>query len=1015
MMRSHGLTITLAFCALWTPTARADVDFNRDVRPILSARCFKCHGPDDTTRESGLRLDTREGAIAEADSGEHAIVPGKPDASELLRRITSDDDSERMPPPEANQDMTDTEIRILREWIVAGAEYEPHWAYVAPQRPDLPAVQATDWPRNGIDHFILAKLESEGLEPSPEADRYTLVRRVYLDLTGLPPTPAEADAFVHDTATDAYERLVDRLLASPRYGERWARPWLDLARYADTNGYEKDRPRSVWPYRDWVINALNADMPFDQFTIEQIAGDMLPHPTRDQLVATGFHRNTMLNEEGGIDPLEFRYYAMVDRVGTTATTWLGLTLACAQCHTHKYDPIPHEEYYRFMAFLNNADEIKLEVPTEEQQQRREELEQQIADLEANLPDRFPLPENADAAADPDTFRRQHLEESFAKWLAREQQKAIHWTVLEPTHMESNIARLETLPDGSILASGDTTKRDVYELTFTAPPAGVTAFRLEALPHDSLPAHGPGRTYYEGREGDFFLSEFVLTLDGQPQTFNAATETHAKLAIGGGDANAALCIDGEPHTGWSASGNEGHASQAVFNLDKPLSAGETLSLTMIFERHYAAALGRFRISWTADTHNVVAKKRPAAIEELLARPADQLSKEDRDRLLRHYLSVAPELEEARKQIDALRKQIPEPATTLIFTERPADHPRPTHVHHRGEFLQPKEQVDAAPLSILHDLPPDAPRNRLTFARWLVDPANPLVGRVTVNRHWAALFGTGLVRTTEDFGYQGESPSHPELLDWLALEFIRRNWSMKQLHRLIVTSATYRQSSRVTPELLEHDPNNRLLARGPRTRLEAELIRDAILQMSGLLSGKIGGPSVFPPQPASVTTEGAYGKLQWKVSEREDRYRRGLYTFAKRTTPYAMFTTFDAPSGEACVPRREVSNTPLQALTLLNDAVFMEAARHLGDEFAAAEGTDADRLTALFRRCLVRPPATEELQPLQAFLTSQREHFRQHPQQAATILGEESPAEGANRAAWLLTARAILNLDETITKD
>jgi hypothetical protein len=984
------------------------VDFTRDVRPILSRHCFKCHGPDDKARKARLRLDMRDVAIGEARSGLHAIVPSKPGESELVRRIGADDEGDVMPPPSTKNPLSDAQKQLLRRWIAEGAEYKPHWAFVPPRQAPLPNVRQADWPRNAIDHFVLARLEAAGLRPSPQADRYKLVRRVSLDLIGLPPTPEEADAFVHDPAPDAYEKLVDRLLASPHYGERWARRWLDLARYADTNGYEKDRARSIWPYRDWVINALNAGMPFDEFTIEQIAGDLLPGATLEQRIASGFHRNTMLNEEGGIDPLEFRFHAMTDRVGTTGTVWLGLTLGCAQCHTHKFDPIAHREYYQVMAFLNNADEPEMDVPRPDLTARRAELEAKIAALEADLPNRFPADAKPGDTRPIEVRRRERLERKFCAWLEQESARAVHWTVLRPVEAKSNVPRLTVLDDSSVLASGDMSKRDVYDLKFRTDLRGVTALRLEVLPDASLPKHGPGRVYYEGAFGDFFLSEITLTAGGKPVRFSRASQSFAN---GGG---AAAAIDGKPETGWSIAGGQGKAHAAVFNLAEPLADAKELAVSLLFERYYAAGLGRFRISLTTDPRAAEARGLPADIEDVLLIPAERRTAAQRDRLLRHCLSVAPELGGERAAIQKLRDQMPAYPTTLVLSERPPDNPRPTYVHRRGEFLQPAERVEPGVLSVLPPLPKGAPRNRLTFARWLVDPDNPLVGRVTMNRQWAALFGRGLVRTTEDFGYQGEPPTHPELLDWLAVELVRRGWSIKQMHRLIVTSATYQQSSRVTPELLEKDPHNQLLARGPRFRIEAELVRDAALRISGLLSPKLGGPSVFPPQPAGVSSEGTYGPLAWKVSEGPDRYRRGLYTFSKRTAPYAMATTFDAPSGEACLARREVSNTPLQALTLLNDPVFVEAAQALGARMAVESLPVEGRVTELFRRCLTRPPSADERALLVQFYQAQKQRFAGKELDAGAVAG---PGGGdvIERAAWTVVARALLNLDETITKN
>jgi hypothetical protein len=943
------------------------------------------------------------------------VVPGKPQSSGLVQRILSSG-PDIMPPAYANKPLSAREKETLKRWVAAGAAYRPHWAFVAPRQAPLPQVKLASWPHNPIDNFVLARLERAGLQPSPPADRATLVRRVTLDLIGLPPTPEEADAFIRDRRPDAYERLVDRLLASPRYGERWARRWLDLARYADTNGYEKDRPRSIWPYRDWVIDALNRDMPFDRFTVEQLAGDLLPNATPEQRIATGFHRNTMLNEEGGIDPLEYRFNSMVDRVATTGTVWLGLTLGCAQCHTHKFDPITQREYYRTMACLDNADELTIDVQQADITARRREIEAQIAAREAHLVDHFPP-----AGAAPSGTAQQSqvqpvsryaravtLRRRMDAWLKEQEPRTTEWHVLRPTHMKSNLPLLTLQPDNSIFVSGDMTKRDVYDLRFqrdlSADGRPITAVRLEVLPDDRLPQHGPGRVYYEGAPGDFFLSEITLTAGGQAVPFAAATQS------GGSDAKAA--IDGDPQTGWNINGRQGQTTVAVFTLKRPVAVSE-FGLQLLFERYHAAALGRFRLAVTSDTPPATADL-PPDIEEILRVSAAQRTPAQRDRLLQHYLSVAPELKAERDEIARLRATLPAYPTTLVFAERPPENPRLTYVHKRGEWLRPMERVTAGVPAVLSPLPADAPANRLTFARWLVSPANPLVGRVTMNRQWAALFGRGIVRTTEDFGYQGEPPTHPELLDWLAVEFVRQGWSLKRMHRLMVTSATYRQSSRVTPLLLQRDPENRLLSRFPRVRLEAEEIRDSALTAAGLLSTKIGGPSVFPPQPPGVTSEGTYGALDWTVSAGEDRYRRGLYTFSKRTAPYAMFQTFDGPTGEVCLARREVSNTPLQALTLLNDQVFVEAAQALGKSIATRPGTVEEKITYLFRRCLTRPPSQPERDLLLKFYIEQLGRFERKELDATTIAGPGNTDNVNERAAWTTLARSLLNLDEAISR-
>ena len=841
-----------------TAAPAAAPDFQREVRPVLARNCFACHGPDEPARKGGLRLDERDAALKPAKSGKRAIVGGQPGQSELLRRVASADPDHVMPPPETKKRLTSAEVDTLRRWIAAGADYQPHWAFVPPKQAPLPKVKQTTWPQNAIDHFVLARLEQAGLSPAPPADAYTLVRRLYLDLIGLPPTPEEADEFVRQLSLahppaftpaagesekagkrESEQRviaaLVDKLLASPHYGERWARKWLDLARYADTNGYEKDRPRNIWPWRDWVIRALNEDLPFDQFTIQQIAGDLLPPDARrqtlDPLVATGFHRNTMLNEEGGIDPLEFRFYAMVDRVATTGTTWLGLTMGCGQCHAHKFDPITHTEFYGMMAFLNNADEPDYDVPDPALAAQHEQNLARAAQLLAELPKKFP----ADAKASPPLSSEENLAKHFAGWLAAERSRAVEWKNLRPVEAKSNLPLLTVQPDDSVFASGDISKNDTYTLKFRAVPAGTTAMRLEALPDERLPAHGPGMAYYEGPKGDFFLGEFRVKAGGSPVKLARASQTYAKLWLGGDKASAALAIDGNPETGWGVFERFGERHVSVFHFAEPLAAAADLEVQLQFGRHYACSLGRFRLAVTSEAR-ATASELPDEIAVLLRVPDGELTAAQRAKLCEHFLLTTPELKAARAEIEKLKKPQKQ-LTTLALRERPPENPRPTFRHHRGEFLSPKEAVAPVVPAVLNPLPPGAPRNRLGFAQWLVSPDNRLTARVTVNRQWAAFFGQGLVRSTGDFGLQGDAPTHPELLDWLAVEFAkgagglglgsgesgRKPWSLKQLHRLIVTSATYQQSSgflsdaRTKPQTPDPRPQT-LLSRFPRTRLE-----------------------------------------------------------------------------------------------------------------------------------------------------------------------------------------------------
>ncbi len=950
-----------------SPICLAEVDFARDIRPILSDRCFKCHGIDEDSRKGDLALHTFEDAT-EWDG----IVPGDADASLIIERMISDDPDEVMPPPSTNKPkLSEAELAKFREWIDSGAKYERHWAFVSPRETDtsVPKAFPAD---NPIDSFVAQRHQQQGMDFSPPADALTLVRRLHLDLIGLPPTPAEAATFVQTYASDpqlAVEKTADGLLSRPEYGERWARLWLDLARYADTNGYEKDKPRSIWPYRDWVIRALNADMPYNQFTIEQLAGDMLRDATLDQQIATGFHRNTMLNEEGGIDPLEYRYHAMVDRVATTGTVWMGLTTGCAQCHTHKFDPITHTDYFALFALLNNADEPRLDVPTPAIEQRRAEVEKKIAAKETELI----------AQIDPTKYR---------EWKAQQLGTVAAWHTIEPVEMHSTKPNLELMPDGSVFASGDFQKRDAYDLRYDVSglEQPIAAIRIEALPDERLPAHGPGAAYYEGRSGDFFLSEVTAMADGEKVEFRSASVDYGKIYIGKGESNGATVFDGNTSSGWSTARGEGQRHELVIRLQEPISP-DRLDINLLFERHFVAALGRFRLSVTHEDKEITA--RGGDISDLTT-----ASDADWQRL---YVA-------GDKDLQKLRQSIPAYTTTLVMREWQGQ-TRPTYRHHRGEYLQPKEEVAPAVLSIFEPLPADAPADRLALAKWLVSEANPLSARVAVNRAWRAFFGRGIVHTAGDFGYQSELPSHPLLLDYMANRFVDSGWSLKQLHKLIVTSRTYQQESRYSAA----DPKNVYLARGPRFRMEGEVLRDSVLSSSGLLTQRVGGPSVYPPQPGSVVAA-AYGNNKWNTSKGADRYRRSLYTFSKRTAPFAAYLSFDGPTGESCLARRERSNTPLQALTRMNDEMFTEASIAI----AKTVGKGEPRQVAgdLFYRILTRRPDAGELDRLVAFYEAQKARLDTGELEVAALLGKDQT--DTQLAAWAMVARAIYNLDEAVTK-
>ncbi|MDC0295466.1 PSD1 and planctomycete cytochrome C domain-containing protein [bacterium] len=1000
---SHGLIILIhgfvccEFSLFWKVVAADEpgtitltddpISYGRSIRPILSRHCFKCHGPDEEARESGLRLDQQE-ASREDLGGYAAVIPGELEESELLVRVLSDDPDLRMPPPEAGDTLGDDEVTLLANWVKQGGQYEQHWAFEKPVLQVVPTVADPIWCRGELDRFVLHQMELHGLRPSPEVDRRRLIRRLFLDLSGITPSPEEVERFVADDHPAAVRKLVDRLLASPGYGERFARPWLDLARYSDTNGYEKDRPRSIWPYRDWVIDAMNQDMPFDQFSIEQLAGDMLPEATQDQRVATGFHRNTMLNEEGGIDPLEYRFYAVVDRVATTGTVWMGLTVGCAQCHTHKFDPITHDEYYGLLALLNQSDEPDLILEDPRLQASRVETQSQIDLLIARL-----VSDHLPSFSEWNSPRKEPLEvdAAFTDWVKLQLNQARDWNVLQLDRYESTMPKLSVLADGSILASGDVTKRDRYRMWFQVDPSmvGGRSLRLEVLPDSSLPASGPGMAFYEGRRGDFFLSEMIVRFNGEPVDLIDATHSYGKISVGSGNANASNLFDGEGSTGWSTSGQEGKENQLVVNFSQPLLEVGNLEIELLFERHFAAALGRFRLS-IANEGDAVASRLPVSWnDELLSVDAGSLMPEMYEKLARQFVMETPLLVKQRKAIGKLQSRISESRRSLGMSQRAKSDYRKTYRHHRGEYLQPRNRVEPG-LPAIFGVPASGLVNdRLKLAQWLVSRENPLSARVTVNRVWRELFGTGLLNTAGDFGTQSQQPTHPELLDHLSVRYSQEGWSTKRLHRQLVSSAAYRQ---VMGESPSSDPENRWLSKFPQRRLQAEQLRDAMISAAGMLSCEIGGKSVYPPQPASVM-QLAYGNPGWAASVGGDRFRRSLYTFSKRTAPFAAFSTFDGPSGEVCLARRDRSTTPLQALTLLNDPMFVEIAEALSKQAKLDVGSGSSEMLAraMFVRLLVREPSRDELNAMGRFV--------------------DAAPEGEDR--WMLLARALMNLDEAVT--
>ncbi len=1152
------------------------VDFGREIRPILSDNCFACHGPDENTRKAGLRLDLRSGALAPLKGGRQAVVPGDPERSTLLARVLTADPDDVMPPPKTGKKLSPEQIQKLREWIAAGAPWPEHWAFVPPQRPEPPAVKNPHWPRNEVDRFALHRLEAEGLAPAPEAGKSTLIRRATLDLTGLPPTIEEVEAFLADNRPDAYERLVDRLLSSPRYGEHQARQWLDAVRYADTHGYHIDARRDIWAYREWVIRAFNANQPFDQFTIEQLAGDLLPQPTLDQQVATGYIRCNLSTGEGGAIEEEYAAKYAFDRVETTGTVWMGLTLSCARCHTHKYDPITQREYYGLFAIFNQLDEPVmdgnrpnpdpfLKLPSAEQTGRLNWLKDKLAETRRRL--------GAPAEI---------LDTAQQTWAADWHERLrTGWQVASPQtahSIQENGAELRVLEDQSVLAAGPAPLRDTYEIEFPPAAGPLAGLRLEILPHESLPAGGARRA-----DGRFRLSEFEAELlppgeNAKPQKLGFA---RALAGVQEGEHEPGRALDGKPDTWWQASSTNASPVVAVFRLGQPVEvpAEGRLRVRLRFEAgEENHALGRFRLAaaqggdlvaaltpprfepwrllgplpsgglaagfaraFEPETHLDLARRYPGVREEVgwhergdlsdggihllvnelhgvhgvyylfrrlhvpeptvleVALRADDVFKvwlneqlvlergtpepypgvrtrlrlelaAGENRLLlkvvnhqgAKYFAFDPALAGPRRlppdlatvlsvsatptvawaatvrdwyrrqfvpgyreeqdrlatwqeEEQAIDAAIP---TTLIARER--TRPRETRLLIRGEYDKPGNPVAPGLPAILPPLPPGAPTNRLGLARWLVSTNHPLTARVIVNRFWQQFFGVGLVKTADDFGVQGERPSHPELLDWLATEFIRSGWDVKHMQRLIATSATYRQSSRLAPGLYERDPENRLLARGPRFRLDAEAVRDSALAYGGLLVERLGGPSVKPFEPPGLWEAVSFNNSQKYVPDvGEARYRRSLYTFWKRQSPPPNMLIFDAPTRETCVVRRPRTNTPLQALVVLNDPQFVEAARALAGRMLREGGRDPlERLAYGFRLVTARRPDQGELQLLQHLLETQRAAFQADPAAARAFLAvgdfQAPDLDPVELAAWSTVANLLLNLDETLTK-
>jgi hypothetical protein len=1040
---ARQLLVAIALLSAVAPAAAARrIEYNRDIRPILSDKCFRCHGPDGAHRQADLRLDRREDAVHDTGAC-RPIAPGKPEQSEVYRRVTASDADERMPPADSGSVLSAREIELLRQWIAAGAEYQPHWSLVAPRAASPPPAKQTTWPRNEIDRFVLAELEEQSLHPSPEADRPTLLRRVSLDLTGLPPTPAELDRFLADTSPEAYERQVDRLLASPRYGERLALDWLDAARYADTNGYYTDLPRQAWPWRDWVIRAFNANMPLDRFTIEQLAGDLLPSATTDQRVATGFNRNHMTNNESGIIDEEFRLNYVVDRVDTTSNVWLGLSIGCARCHDHKYDPITQREYYELLAYFNNVPEkglVKdpvnpppvLSLPDASQQReleqasaRRQACEQKLKVLEPELKKSLsqweksalaelrPVPaagQQAHLALDGDPEDRGPLSQSTRpigklEFVPGVRERAAKFDATQYIELDDVLPLDASKPFSLALwIKPDVAPQGcvISKMSSTAEARGFEIMWYKSRPRVNL-VHEWGRSSISVVSKQSFNTgkwrHLAISYDGSGRASGVALYIDGRvqpIVVERDNLAGSIATDEPWRLAWKGSGVGFEGTLDELRLfDRPLTAAEVEALY-----------------WRE------------ALEGGLLVPAKQRSRLQNEQLRAFYIehhglaelqNLSRQLVELRNHEAELRGQI---LSTPVMEEMPQ--PRATHVLARGQYDQPGEQVNPGVPKALGSLPADAPRNRLGLARWLVDSANPLTARVLANRYWQLVYGEGIVRTANDFGLQGELPTHPELLDWLAVRLVRSGWDLKGLIKLMVTSATYRQASKLSPELLERDPDNRLLARGPRYRLSPEVLRDQALAAGGLLVERIGGPSVKPYQPAGLWEAVSYnGEQSYEQDHGPALYRRSMYTFWKRQAPPPAMLAFDAPTREICTVRRARTNTPLQALVLLNDVTYVEAARGLGGRMHKAGPDVNGRIAFGFRAVTGRLPHEQEIATLAKYFDEQLTAYRRQPEKARALLraGEaptDKSADPCELAAWTMTAGVLLNLDETVTQ-
>jgi len=987
-----------------------EIEFNRDIRPILSDKCFACHGPDANHREAELRLDERDSAVLARD-GQRAITPGKPEMSELVTRISADDEFTVMPPPDLGKPLTKQEIATLKQWIAEGAEYQQHWSLIPPSRPDVPTVQTSEWVKTPVDAFILKRLEEEGIAPSATAQRRTLLRRLSFDLTGLPPTPEEVLDFVADDSPQAYENAVDRLLASPHFGERLAIYWLDLVRYADTLGYHGDQVRRVSPYRDYVIKAFNDNKPFDEFTIENLAGDLLPEATLWQKVASTYNRLNRASGEGGVQPKEYLAKYSADRVRTTGAVWLGSTFGCAECHDHKFDPFTTKDFYSFAAFFADVKEqgivsgakhiAQLPVPSPEQKEQLADLTQQLAKVNADYDRRTPEREDAFVAG------QKELASASDQWVA-----------VTPTEVVSTGgATLTVQENGSVLASGKNPAKDVYEIEVPLSVNKLGGLRLEILPHESLPAKGPGRA----GNGNFVLHKMEASLNDQSISWQGAIATHTQNGH-----SPQFVVDGKPN-GWAILPQTGKANSLILQLKELQEVPKSAVLKLKMHHNYGSShtIGHFRLHVTESTEQAS----PTALtnQELVAivqKPDGERTEADKKKLWDEFRQRTPLLADVRTQRNELQQRksaVENSVVTTLATE--STNPREMRVLPRGNWMDDSGQVVTPQVPEFLPQPKideDRRLNRLDLARWLVDDRNPLVARTFVNRLWMLYFGHGLSRSVDDLGSQGAWPTHPELLDWLAVEFRENNWDIKRMVKMMVLSNTYRQSSKSSPELRARDPYNELYARQSRWRLDAEMIRDNALAVSGLLVDELGGKSVMPYQPAGYWAQLNFPKRKYQQDQGAAQYRRGVYTHWQRTFLHPSLLAFDAPAREECTARRERSNTPIPALVLLNDPTYVEAARKFAERILREGGrTVESKLDFAWQLALSREPNDEERHLLEELIQANLTRYANETSAADQLLqtGLAPVVEGIDKielASWTAAARVILNLHEAITR-